>query len=66
LIFREVGLFKKYLFGLVSAQLALFLIGCGNEGPLGNTPPQGRPEWMKKKEAAPAEPAPAEAPQKQP
>ena len=28
----------------------LSLAGCGDEGPFGNTPPQGRPDWMKKKE----------------
>jgi predicted small lipoprotein YifL len=30
----------------------LSLAGCGDEGPFGNTPPQGRPDWMKKKEGA--------------
>jgi hypothetical protein len=35
--------------------LAVFMFGCGNEGPLGNTPPQGRPEWMKK-DNPPAQP----------
>lgn len=39
----------------------VFLTGCGNEGPLGNTPPQGRPDWMKKDSSSP----PPSAPQQQ-
>jgi len=39
-------------FFLVSSVIALLLslTGCGEEGPFGNTPPQGRPDWMKDKE----------------
>lgn len=59
-------MFKKSLVGLALSLLALTFVGCGGEGPLGNTPPQGRPDWMKKKESAqPAAPAQPEAPQKQ-
>lgn len=48
----------------VSAGFLAFLIGCGNEGPLGNNSPQGRPEWMKKDNTAPPPVPPAE-PRKQ-
>ena len=41
---------------LVFVTLLGFLTGCGNEGPLGNTPPQGRPDWMKKDNPAPPPP----------
>ncbi len=54
---------KKSLVGLVLLSLIGAVAGCGKEGPLGNNEPQGRPDWMKKKEtSAPAQP---EAPQKQ-
>ncbi len=55
-------MFKKYGVGLVLACLALAVIGCGDEGPLGNTPPQGRPDWMKKDNTPPATP---DSPRKQ-
>ncbi|SMF94124.1 hypothetical protein SAMN02949497_1431 [Methylomagnum ishizawai] len=56
---------KKYWVGWVLSGLALALVGCGGEGPLGNTPPQGRPEWMKKKENTQPAPAQPEAPPQQ-
>lgn len=55
-------MFKKYLAGLAVCCVAVLLTGCGSDGPLGNTPPQGRPDWMKKDNAPPAQP---ESPQKQ-
>jgi hypothetical protein len=63
-------MFKKYLSGAAVLCLALLVVGCGGDGPLGNNAPQGRPDWMKKKEGAqpapaapaPAAPAPAPAP----
>lgn len=58
-------MFKKCLLGLILSCLALSVVGCGDEGPLGNTPPQGRPDWMKKKETTQPAPAQPEAPQKQ-
>lgn len=38
---------RKYMAGGSVVLLALALAGCGKEGPFGNTPPQGRPDWMK-------------------
>lgn len=49
-------MFKKTLTGVILLALALTMIGCGSEGPLGNTPPQGRPDWMKKDNTPPAPP----------
>jgi len=56
-----MSLIKRYAVLLLLGLPAAFS-GCGSEGPLGNTPPQGRPDWMKKNTTPP--PAP-EAPQKQ-
>lgn len=52
----------KRLTVLTLTGLLVFLMGCGDDGPLGNNAPQGRPEWMKKKSD---NPQPSEAPQKQ-
>ena len=54
---------RSLVFSIVG--LMVFLIGCGSDGPLGNNAPQGRPEWMKKKDNAPTPPAPPAEPQKQ-
>ncbi|MGZ8249244.1 MAG: hypothetical protein ACXWUF_14560 [Methylomagnum sp.] len=43
----------KQLTALSLVGYLVFLIGCGSEGPLGNTPPQGRPDWMKKDSSPP-------------
>jgi predicted small lipoprotein YifL len=43
---------KNFLLLSSIIALLLSLAGCGEEGPLGNTPPQGRPDWMKDKKAA--------------
>jgi hypothetical protein len=52
----------KHLAALGLIGFLAFLMGCGSgEGPLGNTPPQGRPDWMKKDTTPP----PPAAPQKQ-
>ncbi len=40
---------KNFLMMPALIALLLSLSGCGEEGPLGNTPPQGRPDWMKDK-----------------
>jgi len=47
----------KRLTVLLMTSLLLVLMGCGEEGPLGNNAPQGRPDWMKKKSDTPAAPA---------
>jgi predicted small lipoprotein YifL len=52
---------KSIILLALVGSLAVLTTGCGQEGPFGNTPPQGRPDWMKKD----ASPAPANEPQKQ-
>lgn len=39
---------KKLILPAALITLLLGLAGC-EEGPFGNTPPQGRPDWMKDK-----------------
>jgi hypothetical protein len=56
-----MSIIKRFTVFLFVGLLA-FLMGCGGEGPFGNTPPQGRPDWMKKSDSTPNQPPP---PQKQ-
>jgi hypothetical protein len=39
---------SKLIFSIMLITLFFGLSGC-EEGPFGNTPPQGRPDWMKDK-----------------
>jgi predicted small lipoprotein YifL len=41
---------KKIILPCVLMFLCFTVAGCGDEGPFGNTPPQGRPDWMKDKD----------------
>lgn len=38
---------------IVTLLFAMVMLGC-EEGPFGNTPPQGRPDWMKDRKPASA------------
>lgn len=41
---------KRAIFLILTVSATFLLVAC-EEGPFGNTPPQGRPEWMKDKKA---------------